>query len=51
MEVLVHRQDEDEMEGIVFLTVREAIDHMKSRATAEKKEWSEYLIKPIEQNV
>lgn len=51
MEVLVHRHDEDEMEGTMFLTVREAIDHMKSRAKAEGKAWNDYLIKPIEQNV
>lgn len=45
---LVHRRDEDEIQGIVFTTVREAVDHMKSRAIEEDKSWSEYIIKPIE---
>ena len=45
---LIHRVDEPENEGTLFNTVREAIDHMKDRASSEGKQWSEYIIKPIE---
>lgn len=45
---LVHRNDEDKTQGVVFTSVREAVDHMKARATSEGKAWAEYIIKPIE---
>lgn len=45
---LIYRIDEAENEGTLFNTVREALDHMKSRATTEGKAWSEYIIKPTE---
>lgn len=48
---LVHRNDEDEMQGIVFTSVRGAIDHLKQRALSEGKEWCDYIIKPIENAV
>jgi hypothetical protein len=48
---LIYRVDEEENQGTLFNSVREAIDYMKSRASTEKKEWSDYLIKPIEENV
>jgi hypothetical protein len=48
---LVHRNDEDEMQGIVFTSVREAIDNLKQRALEEGKQWSDYIIKPIENAV
>lgn len=48
---LVHRHDEDEMDGIVFTSVREAVDHLKQRALEEGKAWSDYTIKPIENAV
>lgn len=45
---LIYRVDEEENQGTLFNSVREAIDYMKSRALAENKHWSEYIIKPIE---
>lgn len=45
---LIYRVDEEENQGTLFNSVREAIDHMKARAITEGKAWSEYIIKPIE---
>lgn len=46
MEILIYRNDEEESTASVFSDVREAIDHMKLRASEEWKEWSDYIIKP-----
>lgn len=45
MEILIYRNDESEETAPVFTDVREAISHMKLRASNEGKEWSEYIIK------
>lgn len=46
MEILIYRNDEEESTAAVFADVREAIDHLKLRASEEGFEWSEYIIKP-----
>jgi len=46
MEILIYRNDEEEITAAVFTDVREAIDHMKLRAMEEWKEWSDYIISP-----
>lgn len=46
MEILIYRNDEEEITWAVFSNVREALDHMKLRASEEGKEWSDYIIKP-----
>lgn len=46
MEILIYRNDEEENTAAVFTDVREALDHMKLRASEEGKEWSDYIIKP-----
>jgi hypothetical protein len=46
MEILIYRNDEDEITAAVFTDVRSALDHMKLRAQEEGKEWSDYVIKP-----
>ena len=48
---LVQRNDEDETQGVVFTSVREAVDHLKQRAAEESKELGDYIIKPIENAV
>jgi hypothetical protein len=47
MEILIYRNDEDESTAAVFTDVREALDHMKLRASTEGKEWHDYIIQPI----
>lgn len=48
MQCLVYRIDEDDSQGTLFDSVREAVDHLKQRAFDEDKSWSEYVIKPVE---
>jgi hypothetical protein len=45
MEILIYRNDEEETMASVFSDVRQALDHMKLRASEEGKEWFEYIIK------
>lgn len=45
MEILIYRKDEDESTATVFTDAREALDHMKLRASEEEKEWADYIIK------
>ena len=46
MEILIYRNDEDEKTAAVFFNLRDALDHMKLRASEEGKEWSDYIIQP-----
>jgi hypothetical protein len=45
MEILIYRNDESEETATVFTDAKEAITHMKLRASKEGKEWYEYIIK------
>jgi hypothetical protein len=45
---LVYGLDEQESEGSIFNSVREAYDHIIFRAESEGKTKGDYTIKPIE---
>ena len=45
MEILIYRNDETEFEALYFNDVKDAISHMKLRASEEDRKLSEYIIK------
>jgi hypothetical protein len=51
VQCLVVRLDEDDSEGSLFDSVREAYDHIIYRAEQEGREKSDYTIKPIENEI
>lgn len=46
-ECIVHRNDEDAEDGVQFDDLREAMDHIKSRAASEGKTVRDYTMLPI----